>query len=91
MIELTGPLQQAVDSGREYEAAALLKPDEAVAPDRIVGGEIRARYGNQASARAQTSECLIKGLREMVLCRQVFKKIAGEDQIETFRLDGPAD
>ena len=46
----------AVDGGREHEAAALLNPDEAVAPGRIVGGEIGARYGNQASALDQTRQ-----------------------------------
>ena len=53
---MTG-IDTAVDSNREHEAAALLKPDEAVAPRRIVGGEIGARYGDQASILGQAHQC----------------------------------
>ena len=49
-------IDPAVDGGGEHDAAALLQPDEAVAPGRIVGRQICARDGDQAAAFGETRQ-----------------------------------
>ena len=49
-------IDAAVDGGREHHAPAFLKPDEILAPGRIVGGEIGARDGDQAAAFGEARE-----------------------------------
>ena len=45
-----------VDAGGEHHAAALLQPDEPIAPGRIVWGQSFARDGDQAAALSETRQ-----------------------------------
>ncbi|HUZ13209.1 MAG TPA: hypothetical protein VMU93_10200, partial [Caulobacteraceae bacterium] len=49
-------IDAAVDGGREDNAATLLKPDEAVAPGGIVGGEVGAGDGDQAATLGEARQ-----------------------------------
>ena len=49
-------VDRAVDRGREHDAAALLQPDEGVAPGRVVGPEVRAGDRHQPPAVGETRE-----------------------------------
>ena len=60
-------IDTAVNRRREHDPALFLKPLEGISPHRIVGCDVRARDGDQASAfrktgqhRADVSQCRIR-------------------------------